>query len=241
MQRISSTRVVPRRFTAAREDGNHGKNLALTLLKADATSEPMSLIRTVCVYCGSSPGTSPAFVEAARQFGAILAQNKIGLVYGGGSGGLMGAIAAAVSERNGQVTAIIPEFLKQRERLYAGAQEIIVTRDMHERKRTMFDRADAFVALPGGIGTLEELVEQLTWAQLGRHRKPILLINIEEFWQPLNDLVGHMRTLGFIHSEVLVNYLVTEGVEDVVPKLLNAVRDVPEPVLHEATPEIEHL
>jgi len=201
----------------------------------------MSKIRTVCVYCGSSPGNNPAFVAAARQFGAILAQSGIGLVYGGGSGGLMGALATAVADHGGHVTGIIPDFLTARERMFTRAQEIIVTRDMHERKRVMFERADAFVALPGGIGTLEELVEQLTWAQLGRHRKPILLINIEEFWQPLNDLVGHMRTLGFIHSEVLVNYLVTEGVEDVVPKLLNAVRDVPEPVLHEATPEIEHL
>src|SRR5215470_15761095 len=224
MQRISSTRVVPRRFTAAREDGNHGKNLALTLLKADATSEPMSLIRTVCVYCGSSPGTSPAFVEAARQFGAILAQNKIGLVYGGGSGGLMGAIAAAVSERNGQVTAIIPEFLKQRERLYTGAQEIIVTRDMHERKRTMFDRADAFVALPGGIGTLEELVEQLTWAQLGRHSKPILITNINGYWDPLLTLVAHMRERGFVPDSLSVNFLVTERAEEEKPMAIPAER-----------------
>ena len=201
----------------------------------------MSEIRTVCVYCGSSPGNNPAFVAAARQLGAILAQSGIGLVYGGGSGGLMGALATAVADHGGHVTGIIPDFLKVRERMFTRAQEIIVTRDMHERKRVMFERADAFVALPGGIGTLEELVEQLTWAQLGRHRKPILLINIEEFWQPLNDLVGHMRTLGFIHSEALVNYLVTERVEDVVPKLMNAVRDVPEPVLHEATPEIERL
>src|SRR5215831_9262184 len=222
MQRISSTRVVPRRFTAAREDGNHGKNLALTLLKADATSEPMSLIRTVCVYCGSSPGTSPAFVEAARQFGAILAQTKIGLVYGGGSGGLMGAIAAAVSERNGQVTAIIPEFLKQRERLYTGAQEIIVTRDMHERKRTMFDRADAFVALPGGIGTLEELVEQLTWAQLGRHSKPILIANIDGYWDPLLTLVAHMRERAFVPDSLSINFLVTERIEDILPVLQKA-------------------
>ena len=241
MQRISSTRVVPRRFTAAREDGNHGKNLALTLLKADATSEPMSLIRTVCVYCGSSPGTSPAFVEAARQFGAILAQNKIGLVYGGGSGGLMGAIAAAVSERNGQVTAIIPEFLKQRERLYTGAQEIIVTRDMHERKRTMFDRADAFVALPGGIGTLEELVEQLTWAQLGRHKKPILMLNIDGFWDPLVELIDHMRNLGFIHSELLFDYLVARKVDEILPMLMAAMKKVPQPEQREGAPIIERL
>ena len=189
----------------------------------------MSLIRTVCVYCGSSPGTSPAFVEAARQFGAILAQNKIGLVYGGGSGGLMGAIAAAVSERNGQVTAIIPEFLKQRERLYTGAQEIIVTRDMHERKRTMFDRADAFVALPGGVGTLEELVEQLTWAQLGRHKKPILIANIDGFWEPLCRLLDHMEELQFIRAGLTVNLLVADRIDDILPKLIEAAREISEP------------
>jgi uncharacterized protein (TIGR00730 family) len=201
----------------------------------------MNLIRTVCVYCGSSPGTSPAFVEAARQFGAILAQSKIGLVYGGGSTGLMGAIAAAVAERSGQVTAIIPEFLKARERLYAGAHEIIVTRDMHERKRAMFERADAFVALPGGIGTLEELVEQMTWAQLGRHRKPILLLNIDGFWDPLIELIDHMRGLGFIHSELLFDYLVARRVDDIMPMLTAAIQKVPKPEQREGAPIIERM
>ena len=201
----------------------------------------MNLIRTVCVYCGSSPGTSPAFVEAARQFGATLAQSKIGLVYGGGSTGLMGAIAAAVAERSGQVTAIIPEFLKARERLYAGAQEIIVTRDMHERKRAMFERADAFVALPGGIGTLEELVEQMTWAQLGRHRKPILMLNIDGFWDPLIELIDHMRGLGFIHSELLFDYLVARRVEDIMPMLTVAIQKVPKPEQREGAPIIERM
>src|SRR5262245_28968402 len=201
----------------------------------------MSLIRTVCVYCGSSPGTSPAFVEAALQFGTILAQNKIGLVYGGGSQGLMGAIAKSVLERHGHVTAIIPEFLKARERLFSGAQEIIVTRDMHERKRAMFERADAFVALPGGIGTLEELVEQMTWAQLGRHRKPILMLNIEGFWDPLVELIDHMRNLGFIHSELLVDYQVARRVEDILPMLNAAIKKAPTPEEREGAPQIERM
>ena len=151
--------------------------------------QPMSTIKAVCVYCGSGPGANPRFVEAARTFGRILAENGMRLVYGGGSIGLMGALAMSVVDHGGSVTGIIPDFLTAREFMFQRAQEMIVTRDMHERKRLMFERADAFVALPGGIGTLEELVEQLTWAQLGRHQKPILIANIEKFWDPLCALL----------------------------------------------------
>src|SRR5215470_14241801 len=158
----------------------------------------MSGIKSICVYCGSGPGINPAFVEAAKGFGRILAKNGIGLVYGGGSVGLMGALADSVLDYGGAVTGVIPDFLVDREHMLVRAQERIVTRDMHERKRVMFERADAFVALPGGIGTLEELVEQLTWAQLGRHRKPILVLNVERFWDPLCTLLDHMRRLQFI-------------------------------------------
>lgn len=189
----------------------------------------MSLIRTLCVYCGSGPGTNPAFVTAARQFGRILAENRVGLVYGGGSIGLMGELATAVLDHGGRVTGVIPEFLTRRERLLRESQEIIVTRDMHERKQTMFERADAFVALPGGIGTLEELVEQLTWAQLGRHRKPVLIANIAGFWDPLCVLLDHMRELQFIRDEFSVDLLVASRVEDILPTLVDATRDVPEP------------
>jgi len=141
----------------------------------------MSKINALCVYCGSNPGTDLAFVKTAQDFGKILGENGIRLVYGGGSIGLMGALAASVIEHGGEVTGVIPEFLTAAERPRRLAQELIVTRDMHERKRTMFERADAFVALPGGLGTLEELVEQMTWAQLGRHKKPILVANINGF------------------------------------------------------------
>jgi len=158
----------------------------------------MSEINALCVYCGSSTGTDPAFVKTAQDFGRILAQNGIHLVYGGGSIGLMGAIASSVIEHGGHVTGVIPEFLTVAERPQRLAQELIVTRDMHERKRTMFERADAFVALPGGLGTLEELVEQMTWAQLGRHKKPILVANVNGFWDPLLTLIAHMRTLALV-------------------------------------------
>ena len=147
----------------------------------------MSKINALCVYCGSSPGTDPAFVETAQNFGKILAENEIRLVYGGGSTGLMGALASAVLDHGGEVTGIIPEFLTKRERPRRLPQELIVTTDMHDRKWRMFERADGFVALPGGIGTLEELVEQLTWVQLGRHKKPILIANINGYWDPLLD------------------------------------------------------
>jgi uncharacterized protein (TIGR00730 family) len=117
--------------------------------------------------------------------------------------------------------------------MLAGAQEIVVTRDMHERKRVMFERADAFVALPGGIGTLEELVEQLTWAQLGRHRKPILLANIAGFWGPLRELLDHMNALGFLHAANRFNYLIADTAEDILPALRSAARAV-EPATDDA-------
>jgi uncharacterized protein (TIGR00730 family) len=189
---------------------------------------PMSTIRTVCVYCGSSPGTDPAFLEAAQRFGKILASERVGLVYGGGSRGLMGAVATSVLDHGGHVTGIIPEFLQNREQTLRRAQEIIVTPDMHLRKQTMFDKADAFVALPGGIGTLEELVEQLTWAQLGRHKKPILILNAKGFWDPLCALLDHMRGMEFIRAELGVALLVAKTAEEVLPKLRKAAADVTE-------------
>ena len=189
----------------------------------------MSKIKAICVYCGSSPGTDPAFAEAARGLGKILAENGVRLVYGGGSIGLMGALAGAVIEHGGAATGIIPEFLTAKERPRRLAQEQIVTRDMHERKRTMFERADAFVALPGGLGTLEELVEQMTWAQLGRHKKPVLVANINGFWDPLLAFVAQMRTLGLVPPAAKgVNLLVAERVEDILPTLNAAARAVGE-------------
>jgi uncharacterized protein (TIGR00730 family) len=188
----------------------------------------MSKINALCVYCGSSPGTDPAFLTAALAFGKILAENDVRLVYGGGSVGLMGTLAHAVLDHGGQVTGVIPEFLTKRERPRRLPQELIVTADMHERKRTMFDRADGFVALPGGLGTLEELVEQLTWAQLGRHRKPILIANIAGYWDPLLRLIDHMRAVEFVASALSVDFLVADRVEDILPKIRDAVRKVAE-------------
>jgi uncharacterized protein (TIGR00730 family) len=188
----------------------------------------MASIRKVCVYCGSRPGTDPAFVAAATRLGELLVEHGIGLVYGGGSKGLMGAVARSVHQNGGEVIGIIPEFLKTKEHLFAEADEVIVTRDMHERKRLMFDRADAFVALPGGIGTLEELVEQLTWAQLGRHRKPIVTVNINGFWNGLVDVFEHMIRSGFVHNGGLLGFRVVDSVEAVLPALFEASTGIPD-------------
>jgi uncharacterized protein (TIGR00730 family) len=182
----------------------------------------MNTIKTVCVYCGSGPGTNPQFVEAAVAFGRALARNNVGLVYGGGSVGLMGAVATSVLDHGGTVTGIIPDFLTAREHALSRVQEMIVTRDMHERKRLMFERSDAFVALPGGVGTLEELVEQLTWQQLGRHSKPIMLANVAGFWEPLLALLAHMRATAFIRPTLAVNILQADRVEDILPQLRTA-------------------
>jgi len=188
----------------------------------------MSTIQSICVYCASGPGKNPAFVEAAKSFGRILAENRIRLVYGGGSVGLMGALAESVLAHGGEVTGVIPEFLVDREHMLLRVQERIITRDMHERKRVMFERADAFVALPGGVGTLEELVEQMTWAQLGRHKKPILILNVARFWDPLCALLDQMEELEFIRRGMTVKYLLAERVEEILPHLIEAARAVSE-------------
>lgn len=182
----------------------------------------MTKIRNVCVYCGSAEGADPVFLETATALGHALAAADIGLVYGGGNHGLMGAVARAVLSAGGRVTGIIPSFLKKRESMLEAAQELIIVDDMHTRKRLMFERADAFVALPGGVGTLEELVEQLTWVQLGQHGKPVLIADIGGFWKPLLSLFAHMREHGFIREQFEVHYLVSEKIGDVVPMLRQA-------------------
>lgn len=182
----------------------------------------MTKIRNVCVYCGSADGADPVFLETATALGQALAAADIGLVYGGGNHGLMGAVARAVLSAGGRVTGIIPSFLKKRESMLEAAQELIIVDDMHTRKRLMFERADAFVALPGGVGTLEELVEQLTWVQLGQHGKPVLIADIGGFWKPLLSLFAHMREHGFIREQFEVHYLVSEKIGDVVPMLRHA-------------------
>ncbi len=189
----------------------------------------MEAIRNVCVYCGSSAGSDPRFAEAADALGRALAEAEVGLVFGGGGDGLMGRLARATLAAGGRVTGIIPKFLLTREHALVGAQQLVVVDSMHQRKQLMFERADAFIALPGGVGTLEELVEQLTWAQLQRHRKPVLLADIDGFWRPLLALFAHMRNLGFIREQFEVRYLVAEKIEDALPMLNAAARRLAAP------------
>lgn len=177
-------------------------------------------VRSVCVYCGSGKGADPIYTDAARMLGTSLGQNGIRLVYGGGGLGLMGEVARATLAAGGDVTGIIPEFLTEREHMLREVTDLIVTRDMHERKRLMFERSDAFVALPGGIGTLEELVEQLTWSQLGRHKKPIIVANVDNFWSPFLTLLGHMRKEAFIRAELPVSFSVVDEPENIVAKII---------------------
>jgi uncharacterized protein (TIGR00730 family) len=195
-------------------------------------------VQNICVYCGSGAGRNPAFMEAARQLGRILATSRIGLVYGGGDLGLMGAVAHAVLENGGYVTGIIPGFLRQRENMLIEAQELIVVDDMHQRKHLMFEKSDGFVALPGGLGTLEEFVEQLTWTQLGQHRKPIVLANIEGFWNPLLELFDKMRSQSFIRSGLELKMTVADRVEDILPAIESRLAAVPEEAEAEAEAEI---
>jgi len=183
----------------------------------------MSRISAICVYCGSGLGTDPAYGEAARALGRILAAERIRLVYGGGSLGLMGTLARSVMEHGGKVTGIIPEFLVAREHMMREVDELLMTEDMHSRKRLMFDRADGFVALPGGLGTLEETVEMLTWSQLGQHEKPVVLANIAGFWEPLIALMTHMRAEAFIREGLMARYFVAETVEQIVPTMKKAI------------------
>jgi len=185
----------------------------------------MNTIRSVCVYCGSSPGNDDIYMKAGHALGRSIAQAGLQLVYGGGGKGIMGAVADGALRAGGKVTGIIPRFLMNREATQAALQrldETIVTDNMHERKHAMFEKSDAFVALPGGIGTVEEIIEIMTWAQLGHHRKPIVFGNIAGFWNPMVALLVHMRDAGFIHTGHLVQPLVIDDAEAIVPAIMVA-------------------
>ena len=186
------------------------------------TNHGMSEIRSVCIYCGSSPGRDPIYVEEGAALGRALAEAGIGLVYGGGTKGVMGAVSEATKAAGGHVTGIIPRFLMRKEATEEDLQrldELLITDDMHQRKHAMFERSDAFVALPGGIGTVEEIVEVMTWAQLGRHRKPMVFVNVSGFWDPMRVLIDHMSAEGFVHTAHLVRPLFVDRATDVLPAI----------------------
>lgn len=185
------------------------------------------------MYCGANVGARPDYAEAAEGLGRAIGASGMRLVYGGGAVGLMGILARAAMAAGGPVTGIIPQFLKDREVMLREVSDLIVTTDMHERKRMMFERADAFVALPGGIGTLEEVVEMMTWAQLDQHMKPVLIVNLNGFWDPLIALFGRMQEEGFLHKAFLGNHsdlpvTFVGSIGEVVPTLRGLLADVPE-------------
>ena len=157
-------------------------------------------MKRICVFCGSSTGIRPAYADAARRTGSALVRRGIGLVYGGGCVGLMGTIADAVIDGSGEVIGIIPEALVDRELAHREVTELIIVRSMHERKAKMAEMSDAFIALPGGYGTFEEFCEIITWAQLGLHRKPCGVLNVEGYYDPLLSLFDRAVDEGFVHA-----------------------------------------
>jgi uncharacterized protein (TIGR00730 family) len=171
----------------------------------------------ICVYCGSSDGNNPVYREAARTLGHSMAQAGIGLVYGGANIGLMGEVARAVLAGDGYVVGVRPPGLPIEEEPMLNIQEFIPVGSLHERKMLMFQRADAFVALPGGVGTLEELVEQITWVQLYLHEKPVIIANVGNYWAPLIKLFEHMREEAFIAPHLQLNYHIVDDVKEIVP------------------------
>ncbi len=179
-----------------------------------------SSIGSVCVYCGSSFGNRSAYTESARRLGEMLAQADIRLVYGGGAVGLMGVVSQAVLDGGGQVTGIIPHFLDRAEVGKMNVTELIRTETMHDRKARMAEMSDGFVVLPGGLGTLDETFEILTWKQLNLHDKPIVLLNSDGYWDHFVHLVEHQVREGFVKERYLHLFRIVERVEEVLPALM---------------------
>lgn len=179
-------------------------------------------IQSVCVYCGSGQGLDKRFAQAARALGQSLAQSGLRLVYGGGGNGLMGETARAALASGGHVTGIIPQSLVALEHPIETLSELIVVGSLHERKMLMFERSDAFVALPGGLGTLEELIEQLTWSQLKHHEKPIVLVNVARYWDLLLQLFDRMMAETFIRPDLMPSLFVVETARQAANILLRA-------------------
>ena len=175
-------------------------------------------MKSLCVYCGSRAGDDPAFAQAARYIGREAARRDWRIVYGGGKLGLMGTTAGAARDAGGKVFGVIPDFLVELEGVLPGVDHTIV-KTMHERKMMMFEESDAILTLPGGIGTLEEVIETLSWARLALHRKPIVILNMEGFWTPLKELFEHLVARGFASSDLLGDMIYVDRAEDVFPML----------------------
>ena len=175
--------------------------------------------RHVCVYCGSSPRVSDQYKQAAVEVGRAIAANGFGLVYGGGRRGLMGMVADSVLTNGGKAIGIIPKHLQDREERHDELNELHIVDSMHIRKQMMVERSDAFLILPGGYGTLDEAFEILTWKQLGLHKKPIIFLNIYNFWSPLKELKQHLFDESFIKAEDLKLFSIIDNVDQIMPTL----------------------
>ena len=189
----------------------------------------MASVKSICVYCGSSGRVDEVYRAAATRLGVVLAKAGIELVYGGGRVGLMGLLADAALASGGRVTGIIPVHLHDKEVGHTGLTELVIVDNMHQRKRRMFELADAFLVLPGGLGTLDEMFEIVTWKQLGLHDKPIVLVDVAGYWAPLLELIEHAVVSGFAARRALHLYRVAARVEDVLPILAAAPQPQLEP------------
>jgi hypothetical protein len=183
----------------------------------------IKLKKSVCVFCGSKNGNSKIFKDATLELGAQLAKNEIRLVYGGGSLGLMGELSKSVHRNKGEVLGVIPKNLLEIEGINKNHGEIIITEDMHKRKKTMYDNSDAFLCLPGGIGTLEEVSETITWFQLNITRKPIFFLNINRYWDNFRILLEQFVSLEFSDKDLLNYFIFFESVETLMPSLLSSL------------------
>ncbi|EMY62103.1 LOG family protein [Leptospira terpstrae] len=181
----------------------------------------MNVIKNIAVYCGSSQGLDPYYMTAAFELGEYFGTHQIGLIYGGASVGLMGAVANGCLSKNGSVTGVLPKFLKKKEIEHAGLEKLILVESMHERKLKMFELSDAFVVLPGGLGTMEEFFEVITWSQLGLHHKPILILNWLGFYNPLLKLMETMVESGFLKKENSALVQVLETSKDLLQTIQN--------------------
>jgi len=173
---------------------------------------------SVCLFCGSSNGAHPDYGRAAADFGRILAEGDVRLVYGGGGVGLMGAAARAAHAAGGEVLGVMPDFLRRHEGLYDEVETRVVT-NMHDRKRIMFENSDAFAIFPGGVGTLEEVVELMSWRRLDLHRKPIVFLDLQGFWRPFLAMMAHTVEEGFTPAWLPDTWGVVETVEEVLPMI----------------------
>ena len=181
-------------------------------------------LKSICLYCGSSNAVNPDFLKGAHDFGALLASQDLRLVYGGGGVGLMGAAARSAHTHNGRVLGVMPKFLRSREFLYDDVETVVVD-NMHERKMMMFEQSDAFVVMPGGIGTLEEVVELMSWRRLDLHKKPIVFWNMHGFWNLFDQLIEHTMAEKFSPDNFKLSYAMVNELDQIIPKIKQMIDD----------------